>query len=119
MNKIISKLPALVNEELAAANAVNGLFHSLHEGYAVLLEEVEEAAQEMEAVQRLTQAAWEGVKLDSAANVYYHAKDAEKRAVYLAAEAIQAAAMARKLALFASTQPFAAPMKRGGPHEVC
>ena len=32
-------------------------------------------------------------------------------------EAIQVAAMARKLALFASTQPFAAPMKGGGSHE--
>ena len=117
MNKVINKLPALVDEELAAANAINGPFHSLHEGWAVLLEEVEEAAQEMDAVRHLTQTAWESVKLDSAANVYYHAKDAEKRAVYLAAEAIQVAAMARKLALFASTQPFAAPMKGGGSHE--
>ena len=114
MNKVINKLPALVDEELAAANAINGLFHSPHEGWAVLLEEVEEATQEMEAVRRLTQAAWEGVKLDSAEDVYDYAKDAEKRAVYLAAEAIQVSAMARKLALFASTQPFAAPMKRGG-----
>lgn len=110
MNKIISKLPALVNEELAAANAVNGLFHSLHEGYAVLREEVEEASEALNAVKESLDMIWLGCRNNNPRWVAL--TEAERDALHLAGEAIQAAAMARKLKMFAT-----AAAEAGAPHE--
>ena len=95
MNHCENKLPALVIEELTAANLVNPPFHSAHEGYAVLLEEKEEAEEALEEINVCLQMLWKHVKVDSPkANDY--AKRIEKHAIHLAAEAIQVAAMAMK-----------------------
>lgn len=42
MNDYIDEILELVKSELARATLVNGAFNSAHEGYAVLLEEVDE-----------------------------------------------------------------------------
>lgn len=97
MNKVLDKLPALVAEELAAANDIHSFFHSPHEGYAVLLEEVEEAHAEMINVELGIRAAWECVKDDDMRRLPLFVRDIEKDALRLAAEAIQVAAMARKM----------------------
>ena len=71
-------------------------YHSMHEGYAVLLEEVEEATEALREVQQHLACAWQDVREDTRKllgseilRVEHHAKD-------LAAEAVQIAAVARR-----------------------
>lgn len=97
MNKVIDKIPALVAEELAAANAVHSFFHSPHEGYAVLLEEVEEVKEELRCVEDNLMRLWGRVRADDFKSIPGWARYLENAAMQLAAEAIQVAAMARKL----------------------
>ena len=96
MNAVIKKIPALVEEELAAANNIHSFFHSYHEGYAVLKEEVDEAHAEMIDIEAKMTQLWRMVKSDSTRTMIMDAHQIEKHAVQLAAEAIQVAAMARK-----------------------
>lgn len=97
MNKVKDKLPALVEEELAAAMEAHGNFASVHEGYAVLLEEVEEAEKEMRDVRQHLDRLWNQVKVDNEGFVMHAAIYVKAKAINLAAEAIQVAAMAQKL----------------------
>lgn len=96
MNAIIEKLPDLVTEELEAANMQHTVFHSPHEGYAVLLEETEEVAEELKGLQNNMRILWECVKMDDEPNGRNYARFVETKAIRIAAEAIQVAAMARK-----------------------
>lgn len=95
MNFVEDKLPELVREELVAANLRNPPFASPHEGYAVLLEEVEEAGQALEELSVCLRMMWEHIKCDSP-KVYDYASRITQHAMHLAAEAIQVAAMAEK-----------------------
>lgn len=97
MNKVKNKLPALVDEELAAAMEEHPLFASAHEGYAVLLEEVEEAEKEVQDVRQHLDRLWNQVKVDNEGFVMHAAIYVRTAAINLAAEAIQVAAMAQKL----------------------
>ncbi len=96
MNAVKDKLIALVGEELEAANAIYPPFSSMHEGYAVMLEEVEEVENELEVLKNGLKNLWSFTKWDDVALGCESAEGAERRAVNLAAEAIQVAAMARK-----------------------
>jgi len=95
LNHCEDKLPYLVTAELAAANKVNPPFHSTHEGYAVLLEEIEEAKEALNEMDVSHQMMWVHIKRDNL-KAYEYAERVEKYAMRLAAEAIQVAAMARK-----------------------
>ena len=97
MNAVLNKLPALVQEEKAAANQVHGPFASLHEGYAVLLEEVTETAEALNQVQYHTDQLWEAIRGDADHLADMAAARIEGWAVSVAAEALQVAAMAQKL----------------------
>lgn len=97
MNKVLDKLPALVVEELEAANAENPPFHSLHEGWAVLKEEVEEAREDCDDVEFSTRQLWAAIRGNHNLQTELSAKKLSKQAQSLAAEAIQVAAMAEKL----------------------
>lgn len=97
MNKVKDKLPALVDEELAAAMKEHPLFASAHEGYAVLLEEVEETEAELQNLRFALGALWRGVKHDNGVAIGAAVTAATRAAIDLAAEAIQVAAMARKI----------------------
>lgn len=96
MNMVLNKIPALVAEELEAANNIHKPFHSAHEGYAVLLEEVEEAREELDDVESRLMDAWEAIKCDNPLKALSQIRNIEWTAIKLAAEAIQIAAMARK-----------------------
>ena len=96
MNRVIDKLPALVEEELQAANAIHPLFHSPHEGYAVLLEEVEETLECLENIRSSVKRLWGSIRVDSTPDAVANAACIELFATQTAAEAIQVAAMARK-----------------------
>lgn len=95
MNAVKDKLPALVREELAAANLMNPPFHSTHEGYAVLLEEIEEAVSVQREIEACREMMWEHIKQDSP-KAFEYAQRIERYAMHMAAEAIQVAAMAQK-----------------------
>lgn len=96
MNAVKDKLFDLVGEELEAANAIYPPFHSTHEGYAVMREEVEEVIVEMDYVKTGLECLWYYVRTDEMKPIAESVKDIERHAIRLAAEAIQVAAMARK-----------------------
>lgn len=95
MNAAEPELRKLVELELEAANRENPPFHSAHEGYAVILEEVDEAQAELEALLSWVRALWKDIKRNMGKTRSLIA-GIEYRAVRLAAEALQVAAMARK-----------------------
>lgn len=93
---LLKSIEPLVVEELARANEQFPQFHSSHEGQAIIEEEVEEAAECMDAVYCLMEQLKQDVfhdRLDEAAEniglLRRHAK-------YAAAELIQVAAMCDK-----------------------
>ena len=92
MNAVEQDVRALVEKELAAANERFPQFHSAHEGYAVILEEVEECEGEFDAMQYCLNCLWRQTKC----NVPTEPKELQNAAVRLACEAIQVAAMCRK-----------------------
>ena len=89
------EIERLVDIELAEANERYPLFHSPHEAYAVLLEEVEELEYEANWVKGLLDVMWREVKADE--DILQTANDIHKRAVMLVQEAIQVAAMCKKV----------------------
>lgn len=99
---IEGKLHGLVSIELAESNKAYGLFHSLHEGYAVLREEVEEASEALNLVKVSLDATWLGCRNSNPRWVAITVPDIEREALQLASEALQTAAMARKLRMCAT-----------------
>ena len=96
MNAVEPLIKHAVDVELAAARRDHAEFHSLHEGYAVTLEEVEEAHLEMATIEDLMRGIWSRVRSDNAEMAADLYRDVELTAVRLATEAIQVAAMAKK-----------------------
>lgn len=91
-----------INEVIAAelTNACNTYgknYHSLHEGYAVLLEEFEEAEQDFDYMKNHLAMLWDNVKLDDTTTVKANARAIAFDAASLAKEACQIAAVARKI----------------------
>lgn len=94
MNAVKDQVTNLVEIELAAANEKYPAFHSAHEGYAVILEEVEEAKEYMDTVMASMEFVWSGTRRDLCfVEEVEHIKNTAER---LACEAIQVAAMAQK-----------------------
>ena len=84
----------LIQEELEEANQIHPLFQSPHEAYAVILEELEEAEEELECCRRLLEEAWVRCRSDCGmVDIMYKLKG---HAVFAAQEIIQLAAMADK-----------------------
>lgn len=100
MNTVQSDIEALVNVELAEANKVNPPFCSAHEGYAVILEEIDEANMEVADTEYFIDALWAAVKQNKPEMVKAAAQKLNKTAVRLACEAVQVAAMCNKLLAF-------------------
>jgi len=94
--KIIkSEVEKLVGKELALSYEQFPAFHSPHEGYAVLLEEIEEAVEQLEIIQSYTPYLWEHIKLNFY-DVEKYLDGMEWAAINAACEAIQVAAVCRK-----------------------
>ena len=94
MNAIKDQVAQLADMELASANKKFPQFHSAHEGWAVIQEEIEECGDELSAIFEAQKEAWEEIRADKKPNVniafvYGHA-------INLACEAIQVAAMCKK-----------------------
>ena len=93
MDAVKNDVKRLVKIELAEANRKFRMFASNHEGVAVIQEEAVEAAREMDALRRELNAIWMGVYSN---DPQISTKGVYDRAVALAVEAIQVAAMCEK-----------------------
>ena len=94
MNAVENDIRALVDKELAAANKHFPQFHSAHEGYAVIQEEVDELKEAIDKVIGRMVSLWSRVKYgnDPERLLQMISEDA----VNAACEAIQVAAMCKK-----------------------
>lgn len=96
MKDILIGIDKLAKEELEKANKVNPLFHSDHEGYAVLQEEIEEAEEVFDSAKECVGLAWEAVKTDYPEGARQKIREMRYQLVYAAAEIVQAIAMCDK-----------------------
>lgn len=97
MNTIKQDVEKLVQKELVSANRRFPMFRSDHEGAAVICEEIQEAEYELERVRDRFQELWRAVKCDMSSEWISKINTViMNRAVNLACEAIQVAAMAQK-----------------------
>ena len=94
MNAIENDIRALVDKELAAANERFPQFHSQHEGYAVILEEMEELKEGVEKADSYLAFAWGEIRIDDDCEDFI--SGVERYAINAACEAIQVAAMCKK-----------------------
>jgi len=94
MNAVENDVRALVDKELAAANERFPQFHSAHEGYAVIQEEVDELKEATDKVIGRMFSLWSRVKYgnDPERLLQMISEDAVNASV----EAIQVAAMCKK-----------------------
>ena len=91
----------IVADELIAANAAFPAFNSRHEGYAVMLEEAQEARDEMQEIGMQTKIIWDMVKENAQKDVFLtRLGELKETAQNMAAEAIQLAAMSEKFIQF-------------------
>lgn len=96
------EIQALFDKELAKANEHNSQFHSAHEGYAVLLEEVEEVKKEMDDLDFYTGCIWDSVK--NGGGLRTDLEWAKKYTSSLIKEAIQVGAMCDKFLNYLDTE---------------
>lgn len=96
MNVVKQDVEKLVQKELESANQKFSMFHSDHEGAAVIFEEIEEAKTEMDETEKNFRVLWTHIKLNNGLVCSNHAEDLYRRSCRLACEAIQVAAMAQK-----------------------
>jgi NAD(P)H-dependent flavin oxidoreductase YrpB (nitropropane dioxygenase family) len=96
MEEIKKEVRKLALEELnrSIEQYKHPIFNSLHEGYAVLKEEIEEATEETDRICQKLKLVWHSIKLDQYPGE--HIQLIKQYAELLACEAIQVAAMARK-----------------------
>lgn len=87
----------LAEMEKQDANRKFPLFHSLHEGYAVLLEEAEEAREALNLAEGSLSMLWAHIRDNNAGRALEFAGRVREHALDLAVEAVQVAAMAQKL----------------------
>lgn len=94
--RIRPAIEKLAEMEKQDANRKFPLFHSMHEGYAVLLEEVEEAREALTRTEISLSALWAHIRDNNAGRAPEFAGRIREHALDLAVEAVQAAAMAQK-----------------------
>lgn len=96
MNAVKEDVEKLVQKELESANQRFPMFRSGHEGSAVILEEIEEAKAELIGLEYEFKNLWGNVKNNYEIGCSERAENISIRAIRLACEAIQVAAMAQK-----------------------
>lgn len=93
---IKTEVERLLTEECERGINKHGSFSSEHEGYAVILEEVQETEQELEEIKRHLNFAWQYIKQDNSKASLELVNLIKKKAIFAACEAIQIAAMGEK-----------------------
>ena len=94
MNAVENDVRILVDKELAAANERFPQFHSAHEGWAVILEEVDEAEAEMKTIRGNVNGMFYLIRNNVDAK--WVVEKTEYAAIQTACEAVQVAAMCKK-----------------------
>lgn len=85
-----------IEQQLVEANKSHPSFASLHEAYAVILEELEEVEEQFELCRTQIKLAWERIKQDKTTPALITIRSLEHSAKHLAEEACQVSAMAIK-----------------------
>lgn len=97
MNAVQNQVRELVNIELAAANEKFPQFHSPHEGWAVMREEVVEMKRAAKATNSFSKALFYAIMANDTMHSQKNtASIILEEAIHTACEAIQVAAMAQK-----------------------
>lgn len=93
------QIKKMIEEELARGNAKNGPFVDAHQGYSVILEEFQEAKEELESLEYNLGMMWNEVrgKMKFVPPMQESVDAIYKRAINLTAEAIQIGAMVAKM----------------------
>lgn len=93
----LSEIQKLVDKELEEANKKYPLFHSDHEAYAVIKEEIEECEEDIRKMEMVLSYFWSNTKRDK--NSDNLIEGMKKIAMHAVAEAIQVAAMCDKASI--------------------
>lgn len=94
MNAVENQVRELVAVELESANRQFPQFHSPHEGWAVIMEELEEAEEALRMMRLDTEIMWRNIRDNIGCKV--QANSAYERSIKAACEVIQFAAMTQK-----------------------
>lgn len=86
----------LIEDELNTAMRKCGKFNSVHEGYAVLLEEVEEMEEELKIIKDYMITIWIHIKANGNAVITNNLEVIEESAHRVIEESIQVSAMVKK-----------------------
>lgn len=104
MNVVKDDVEKLVQKELEAANEKFPLFHSAHEGYGVLLEELQELKNEMHDIKEYKKLIKNDIHKNDNQMLLKHIKIMGFRATLAAIEAIQVVAMCGKFQMSYDSQ---------------
>ena len=97
MVELIQSVAKTVAEEQLRAEKQYGKYNaSSHESYAIIKEELDEAADDLTALSESMSKFWSSIKNNSVVEQISSTIDAEKNATQAAAELVQVAAMCRK-----------------------
>ena len=100
MDKLMAEVNGAVEAELNRAQVNHGrVYHSPHEGYGVLAEELWEAEQEHDHVDYIRRLMLRALQTEDADLLHQHMSDIATRAALAACEYIQVAAVAKKMLL--------------------
>lgn len=94
MDAVRNQVEELVQVELDSANEKFPLFHSMHEAYAVMKEELEECEEEISNSKKFLELIWSMIRIDGVTSC--DIASLKEKAIKLAVESIQLAAMAQK-----------------------
>lgn len=97
MNVVHDEVLALVQKEHDAATEKYGPIASLHEGYAVLLEEVEETKEAVSRVEHHTAFMWKHLRENSKESALRRVEYIKAQSIQAACEAIQVAAVCKRI----------------------
>ena len=95
--ELVEKVEKLANDELERANKEHPLFHSLHEGYAVLQEEIDEVIEINKEAMENKEVMWTAIKNDLEDEAVRWAKKTQICLTEATAEMIQCIAMCKKI----------------------
>lgn len=88
---------AVATELQKACETFGACYNSSHEGWAVLKEEIDETSENLEEIQKHLEQMWDCVRVDDADGIKTESRLIGLYAIYLAQEACQVAAVAKKL----------------------
>lgn len=96
------EVQALFDKELQKANKNNALFHSTHEGFAVLYEEYEEMTEQINIVRMAVEQMWGDVRRNQNKRLVINTNCLQSAVTDTIREAVQLGAMCEKLLYFLS-----------------